>query len=233
VRILVTRPDGERTAAELRARGHAPIVAPLLRIEPIANVDLGGAWVAIVLTSANAARALQAHPQRGGLDGLPVFAVGQRSAQAARDIGFSDVTSADGDVTDLAGLVVERVGEGTLLYLAGEDRAGDLAGELADHGLDVHTAVVYRAVPVEILPEPARAAVATGAVDGVLHYSRRSAEAFVDRARQAGVLDQALGAVHYCLSPQVAEPLQTAGAANIRIARRPDETALFELLDRS
>jgi uroporphyrinogen-III synthase len=172
------------------------------------------------------------HPQRAGLEGLPVFAVGQRSAQAARDIGFTDVVSADGDVTDLAGLVVERVGEGTLLYLAGEDRTGDLAGELADHGLDVHTAVVYRALPVETLSEPARAALAAGAIDGVLHYSKRSADVFVDRTRRAGVLDQALATAHYCLSPQVAEPLQQAGASSIRTARRPDETALFELLGR-
>jgi len=233
VRILVTRPDGARTAEELRARGHAPVVAPLLRIEPIADVDLGGSWVAIVLTSINAARALQTHPQRAGLDGLPVYAVGQRSAQAARDAGFTDVTSAEGDVTDLAGLVVERVGEGTLLYLAGEDRAGDLAGELADHGLDVHTAVIYRAVPVEILPAVARAAFPAGAVDGVLHYSRRSADVLIDLARQAGLLHQALAADHYCLSRQVAEPLQAAGAPRIRIARRPDETALLELLGRS
>ncbi len=184
-----------------------------------------------MLTSGNAARALQAHPQRGALDGLPVFAVGQRSAQAARDIGFTDVMSADGDVTDLAGLVVERVGEGTLLYLAGEDRAGDLAGELADHGLDVRTAVVYRAVPVDALPDPARAALGTGAIDGVLHYSRRSAEVFVDRARQAGVLDEALASVHYCLSPQVADRCGRR-AGQIRPPRRPDEAALFELLGR-
>ena len=232
MRLLVTRPDGERTAAELRARDHAPVVAPVLRIEPIANVDLGGPWVALVLTSSNAAWALQAHPQRGTLQQLPVFAVGERSAQAARDIGFTDVVSAGGDVTDLAGLVVERVGEGTLLYVAGEDRAGDLAGELADHGLDVHTAAIYRAVPVETLPEPAGTALAAGAIDGVLHYSRRSAEVFVDLARQTGVLGQALATPHYCFSAQVAEPLQTAGAAKVHIARRPDETALFDLLDR-
>jgi uroporphyrinogen-III synthase len=232
VRLLVTRPDGERTVAELRARGHAPVVAPVLRIEPIADVDLVGAWVAIVLTSGNAARALQAHAQRGTLQNLPVFAVGQRSAQVARDSGFTNVASADGDVTDLAGLVVERVGEGTLLYLAGEDRAGDLAGELADHGLDVHTAVVYRAVPVDTLPEPAETALAAGAVDGVMHYSRRSAEVFVDLARRTGALRQALATSHYCLSAQVAEPLQTAGAAKVLIARRPDETSLFDLLER-
>ena len=38
---------------------------------------------------------------RDGLLALPVFAVGQRSAEAARAAGFADVTSADGDVRDL------------------------------------------------------------------------------------------------------------------------------------
>lgn len=231
MRLLVTRPDGARTAAELRTRGHEPVIAPLLRIEPIADVDLGGNWVALVLTSANAARAVATHPGRSALDGLPVFAVGGRSAQAAREIGFGDVTSADGDATDLAGLVVERVGEGTLLYLAGEDRAGDLAGELAAHGLDVRTAVIYRAVPVPALSEEAGATLAAGRIDGVLHYSRRSAEAFLDCAGRAGILDRALGLVHYCLSAQVAEPLRAAGAGKIRTAPRPDEAALLALLD--
>jgi uroporphyrinogen-III synthase len=231
MKLLITRPQGERTAAALRARGHDPLLAPLLRIESI-DVDLAGAFVAVVLTSANAARSLATHSQRAELTKLPVFAVGQGSAQAAREIGFENVTSADGDVTDLAGLIVERVGEGTLLYLAGEDRAGDLAGDLAGHGLDVRTAVVYRAVPAPTLPEPARASIVTGKIDGVLHYSRRSAEAFIDCARVAGVLEPALTLGHYCLSEQVAEPLRAAGAAKVRSAARPDEAALFDLLDR-
>jgi uroporphyrinogen-III synthase len=232
VRLLVTRPDGERTAADLRARGHEPILAPLLRIEPIAEADLGGAWVAVVLTSANAARALALHPRCTEVTALPAFAVGGRSAQAAREVGFTDVASADGDVTDLAGLIVERIGTGMLLYLAGEDRAGDLAGELGEHGLDVRTVVTYRATPAGSLPQDARAALAAGRIDGALHYSRRSAEVFVDAARRAGVLGEALALVHYCLSAQVAEPLAEAGASAIRTARRPDEAALLELLDR-
>ena len=42
---LVTRPqaDSERTAAALRARGHEVLVAPLLRVEPVA-ADLSGGW---------------------------------------------------------------------------------------------------------------------------------------------------------------------------------------------
>jgi hypothetical protein len=36
--------------------------------------------------------------------------------------------------------------------------------------------------------------------------------------------------VHYCLSRQVVAPLTAAGAAAVRIAARPDEAALLELV---
>jgi hypothetical protein len=38
---------------------------------------------------------------------------------------------------------------------------------------------------------------------------------------------------HYCLSAQVAAPLNAAGAKRVAIAPRPEEAALIELLPRS
>src|SRR6202043_3392458 len=92
---------------------------------------------------------------------------------------------------DLARLVASRVPPTQvrlpLLYLAGEDRAGDLAAALAAHGIAVRTLVVYRAVAATGLPRPVRDALAAGDVDGVLHYSRRSADAFSAVAIAAGI----------------------------------------------
>src|SRR6266540_311686 len=150
--LLVTRPDGARTAAALRQRGHEVLLAPMLRIEPIAP-ELRGPWAACALTSANAARAVRQHPRFAELRGLPLFAVGQQSAAAARAAGFTSVTSADGALGDLQRLLAERL-TGRVLYLAGEDRAG----ELSVPGLSVDVAVVYRAVPTGGLPEEAVAA---------------------------------------------------------------------------
>ena len=231
MRLLVTRPepDGERTAAELRAVGHEVLLAPLLRIEMIAGAELGaGPWAAILLTSANGARALARHPRRAELTGLPVLAVGRSSADAARTAGFTDVESADGDGRDLARLAAARFAGSTkpLLYLAGEDRARDLAGELA--GLPVRTVAVYRAVKAESLPSEVRAALEAGRIDGVLHFSRRSVENYLECARP--VLERALAPVHYCLSARAAEPLKAAGASKIVIAPRPDEQALLALV---
>lgn len=233
MRILLTRPeaDAQRTATALRARGHEAIVAPLLRIEILSDADLGaGPWAGIVVTSANAVRAVAAHRRHNELRGVAVFTVGERTAQAMRAAGFTNVISADGDVKDLAALVARRLKPvAPLLYLAGAERSGDLAGELRGQDFVVQTVLVYRVSVADEFPRAAAVALAAG-IHGVLHFSRRSAEAYVNAALGGGLFAAALTSpVHYCLSARVAEPLNAAGAANIRIAARPDEAALLDL----
>ena len=233
MRLLVTRPepDNARTAAALRARGHAVTLAPLLQIAAIGAAEIGSSsCAAILMTSANAARAIALHPRRSRLLPLPVLAVGQSTAEAARAAGFSDVVSADGDGHDLARLAAARVAGSQLplLYLAGEDRARDLAAELAAHGLTVRTVVVYRAVSARAFPLGVRAALEQRQIGGVMHFSRRSAETYVACAGE--FLLPALAPVHYCLSAGVAEPLKRAGAERIRVAAHPDEASLLALV---
>src|SRR2546426_8348833 len=86
VRLLVTRPEADavRTAAALRARGHDVLAAALLRIETDPDAVLGtGPWAAVLIASANAVRAIAAHPRRREIGAVPVFAVGRRTAAAA------------------------------------------------------------------------------------------------------------------------------------------------------
>jgi uroporphyrinogen-III synthase len=199
----------------------------MLRIEAVTDADLGAApWAAILITSANGVRALAAYPRRGELLRLPVLAVGRSSADAARDAGFADVLSADGDANDLAQLAAQRFAGASLplLYLAGEARSG----ELEVPGLTVRTVVVYRAAGASRLLPEAQAALEQGRIDGVLHFSRRSVEAYLDCGR--AVVGPALKPVHYCLSERAAEPLRLAGAARIAVAARPDETSLLALV---
>jgi len=237
MRLLLTRPepDNARTAALLRAGGHEVVLAPLLRIEAVRDADLGTppsarSWAAILITSANGVRALAGHPRRSDLLALPVLAVGRGSADAARAAGFADVSSADGDADDLAELAARRFA-GTrlpLLYLAGEDRSSDLGGALAARGLTVRTVAIYRAAKADRFPPAARAALEQGQIDGVLHFSRRSVESYLDCGRD--IAGPALEPVHYCLSARAAEPLRLAGAARIFVAAHPDEASLLALV---
>ena len=240
--ILVTRPqpDNDATTARLRDRGLTVLPAPMLRFESVAFQDDADAhYGAVIVTSANALRAIADQPVRETLLKLPLFAVGERTAEAARETGFAKVISADGDATALRELLVERVKakklkkSGTLLYLAGADLARDLAGELGERGFNVVTHTSYRMAPVLTLPGDVSEAFAKGGIEAVLHYSRRSARAFFSAASAAGVEISALAIPHCCLSDQVASVARDAGAAQVMVAKTPDENALFAALDRA
>ena len=231
MRLLITRPasEGARTAAALHSQGHETLLAPLLRIEWLA-ADFGTSpWDGVIMTSANAARALSDHPRRDELLPLKLFAVGRNTAQAAHACGFRDVVSADGDVSDLIGLLTRSpLHAGRLLYLAGADRTVDVSAALAPAGLCVDTIVIYEAVAETQLPAEVESAFAAHEIDGVLHFSPRTAAAFVTATTP--VAPAALALPQFCLSAAVAKPLQAAGARDLRIAARPDEAALLELI---
>ena|SRR5882724_1612411 len=257
--ILVTRPqpDNEATGASLRARGFEVLLAPMLRFEPIALPiplpdDPAADYAAIIVTSANALRAVE--PQLAGrrLLGLPLFAVGDRTAAAARRAGFATVISADGNAADLRELVLAKISNkakdnakdkatkdkkfGTarpVLYLAGADLSRDLAGELGEHGLDVVTRTTYRMVASSVLPHETCDAIAANQIEAVLHYSVRSARAFLDAVRSAGVEISALAVQQCCISATVASVLREAGATHVTVASSPDENALLGVLDRA
>jgi uroporphyrinogen-III synthase len=235
VRLLVTRPEPEceRTAALLRGRGHDVLLVPLLRIEPLVDAELGaGPWAAVLFTSANAVRAVAAHRRFRDLARLPVYTVGLRTQAAAAAAGFASIVSADGDVEALVRLTASKppVADLPLLYCAGEERAGDLAGALHLRGLRVETALVYRAVMVADLTPDVRAAFVQGTIDAVLHYSARTAAAFVAAAAMAGIRDLSIQTRHLCFSAQVALPLAAAGAKAIEVASEPNEQALLALI---
>jgi uroporphyrinogen-III synthase len=240
--ILVTRPqpDSNSTATALRQRGLDVLVAPMLRFEKVVlSIDTDADFGAVIVTSANALRALADQPVSEHLIRLPVFAVGERTAQAARDIGFVEVLSAEGDATALRDLLSGRVKarkfskDRPLLYLAGADLARDLAGELGERGFTVVTQTTYRMQPVPDLSAEVCAAFAAGTVEAVLHYSRRSARAFFQAAGLSGVEIAALAVSHCCLSPAVATVAHDAGATQVTVAASPDENAMFAALDRA
>jgi uroporphyrinogen-III synthase len=240
--VLVTRPqpDGEATAADLRARGFEVLLAPMLRFEPVAfRDDEDAAYGAVIVTSANALRGLIPHLAGSRLLKLPLFAVGEHTASAARDAGFGNVLPANGGAAALRDLVLASVKSkelkkaSTLLYLAGADLARDLAGELGERGFTVVTHTTYRMSPVSSLPPETREAFAANQVEAVLHYSRRSARAFLEAVRAGGVEISALAIPQCCISAAVASVLRDAGATQVMVAASADENALFEALDRA
>lgn len=240
--VLVTRPhpDDETTAASLRGLGYEVLQAPMLRFEPVAfHDDLDARYGAVIVTSANALRGLAPHLDGSRLLKLPLYAVGEHTAAAARSAGFENVIPANGDATALRELMLASVKAkelkkaSTLLYLAGADLARDLAGELGERGFSVVTHTTYRMTPVASLPREVCDAFTANRIEAVLHYSRRSARAFLGAARAAGVEISALAIPQCCISAAVASVVRDAGASQVTVASSPDENAMFAALGRA
>jgi uroporphyrinogen-III synthase len=240
--VLVTRPhpDNEATAATLRARGLEVLLAPMLRFEALAFQDDADApYGAVIVTSANALRGLEQHAAGQRILKLPLFAVGEHTAAAATRAGFANVISANSDAAGLrdavlAGVKAKKLKKASpLLYLAGADLARDLAGDLGERGFTVVTQTTYRMMPASDLPREVSDGFAANRIKAVLHYSRRTARAFLEATRAAGVEISALAIPQCCISDAVAAIVRDAGATQVLVARTPDEIALLEALTRA
>ena len=214
--VLVTRPHEQ--AAGTARRWSAWVTrccwTRCSRCAPCPSRRLAEAVAALAVTSINAVPALL-----GVAPDLPVFAVGEATAAAARAAGRSDVQVAAGDGRALAQLIARRVTpeRGAILHLAGAEVRPGLEQALGSTGHRYCRAVVYAAVPREQLAPASSAAIRAGQVDAVLLYSPRSA-ALVGRKDQAIWPRRASGG-HDCRLP---EPGRCPAAGRARPACGPD-----------
>lgn len=158
---------------------------------------------------------MDAFARLGPERGLPVFTVGDATAEAARGYGFAPVRSAGGALADLAALLIaEAPRDGLVLIPGAMQPAGELPALLAGR-------VRARAVPVYEAVETGAAA--PRSFDAVLVHSPRAARAL--RARGPFPGGRAVA-----LSVAVAGALGRETGLEIRVAAAPDEPALFEAL---
>jgi uroporphyrinogen-III synthase len=216
-RVWVTRaePGASRTAARLHDMGFEPLVHPLLAVEhltpPLPDLDR---FAALAFTSANGVAAFAALTPRRD---RPVFAVGETTAQAARQAGFVAVRSADGDLTALARLIAAELNDAVLLAPLAETPAGDLSAALEAAGarnITVAILSVYRTTRTPLMPP---------VCDAVLIHSPRAGEAL------ASGMAQPAEVIYVCISPAAAAPLIAFGLTPA-VSERPDEATLFATL---
>jgi len=230
MRILLLRApeDAARSAPPLQKMGHQIVLSPVIEFKETQTPVPNDAYHAILATSAQAFGSLD-EEEIGALRTLPLYCVGSRASFAAIKTGLHSPYLIGQTAESLAQQLIKKYPAPVhFLYLAGSDRKPDLENALtgAGHRITVHE--TYRAEPVKKLSRAAASALEYGDIDIVLHYSRRSVEIFMALA-STSKLDLTIPA-HFCLSPDVAVPLQQAGYENIVIAEEPNENSMFSKL---
>ena len=232
MRVLVTRPgtDGEALMAQLTDQGYEGLHEPLLLVNLLAGPDIDTHGLqAYLATSSNGVRALF---NRNPNMSIPLYAVGEASANTARELGFTQVHSAEGDVDALATLAKDMLDpkNGALYHAAGSVQAGLLKETLETAGFECRRDILYKSEPAKSFSPEAIAGIKNGKIETVLLYSPRTAETFVKLLRKARLVRAAKHLTLICLSHAVAEKAAELSWQERLVAKAPTQDALLEAL---
>ncbi|MCV6546508.1 MAG: uroporphyrinogen-III synthase [Cohaesibacter sp.] len=227
--LLVTRPleDQEQTLSALKELGLTGLSAPVMVVKRVAGSLPVQPWQGVIVTSRNSLRLLS-EQELAPLKGLALFCVGRKTADFARGIGFDNVKHVQGRIAGLADVILHSCQPQArpFLYLSGVHRTGFLEAELAASGFVCHLEAVYETCAVEHFSAEVKDAVQQGFIDGVLLYSARTTEIFMDLIDRDGLRDFAKGLRYYCLSQAVADPIAARGYSFV-VAQSPNERSLL------
>lgn len=206
-RLIVLRPEpgAGASVAAARAMGLEALAMPLFAVRPLPwTAPDPATFDALLMTSANAAR--HGGAELGKLRALPVHAVGEATAAAAR----------------AAGLTVAGVGSGGLggLELPAGERLLHLAGRDHRPAGAARTIAVYESVP---LPAPGNLAELSGSVVAV--HSPRAGRRLAELVAERGAI--AIAAI----SPAAAAACGP-GWQSVEAADSPDDASLLALAAR-
>lgn len=215
-RLFVLRPEPGacatvRQAAEL---GLDAIAMPLFAVEPLVwDVPDAAGFDALLLTSANAVR----HGGEGleRLRALPVYAVGQATADAAREAAFEIASVGSAGAEQVLGSIDPHF---RLLHLCGEERIQTQASQV------IAQVPVYRSA--EIFPAP-RLEPVVGQVVAV--HSPRAARRM---AELAGEQEVDRSTVRVAAISEGAAVAAGTGWERCEAAAQPDSTTLLALAAR-
>lgn len=233
--VLITRPEpgASRTGKAVRALGYAYLVDPLFEIvfldpafDPLDHYDT------VLFTSQNGVVALSRLCSSADRSATAALSIGKRTDEIARKVGFASCLTASGDSDDLFDLASQSFKtDARILYATGRERTGALDERLRARGFHVDLVEVYATHPSAAFKPETLATLRRREVEHVLLYSRRAAAHFFALVCKANLADCLKQITFLCLSPAIAEVVLAEGPYSYRVASRPDEQALLNLLN--
>jgi uroporphyrinogen-III synthase len=217
VLVIRAQPGAGETAARGAALGLDCRAVPLFIAQPVAwdpPEPIG--FEAVMLTSSHAPRL--AGPSQAAYRDIPCYAVGDSTAAAAQQAGFSDVRPGSGDGEALLDRMA-RDGVRSAVHLCGRNRRAYERPEIG-----ITRISVYAVDGVKSLPPPAEAALREHPI--VLLHSPRSAKHFAALCDAAGV--NRSGICVAAISRAAAAAAGT-GWGRIAVADKPRDEPLLEL----
>jgi uroporphyrinogen-III synthase len=207
--ILLTRPleDIQELILKFQELGHVVSHMPVIKIEKVNYKSINfSEFSGIIFTSSNAIKYLDT----GIIDKNKIcFCVGSATEKKARSVGFQNVISADGNVSNLKELILQNFNpsSGKLLYVSGEVTTNDLDQDLISNGYDVKRIINYTARSIENLDEKFIEKLKQKMPDIVYVYSQNSALSFLKLIKNYNLSDFWMNTNLMCISEKTSSIL--------------------------
>lgn len=233
-KILITRPQeaADRFSKELHGQGFEVLSAPMLVIRALEfdAPDLSP-YQALIFTSANGVRSFC--ERVNGRD-FAVYVVGKQTQEEAQDKGFQEIYTANGGTEELVAMIAnEAPDQGRpFLHVRGVDIAKPLDELLEAEGFNVQNLIVYEADAVAEISPNIVSAIKNSEIEGVMFFSKRTAENFVQLARKNHLLDALKSIKALCISAVVLECVQSLQWSETYASDQPDRAGMLALLSR-
>lgn len=224
--LLLTRPAqaAQDFASAITAAGWrgGVLVAPLMQIAYVpADLAVAAGAGTLVFTSHHGVAGWMG---LGGACNLPVWCVGPRTGQAARDAGFSDIRQAPGgNAVSLRAALLAAQPARPVVHVRGAHAAMALAQELDAAGLPAREVVVYDQRPCD-WTDAARDLLSRPVPVVVPLFSPRSARLF---ARVCETLPQIRAQLHVIvISHACVAALNASKCSSLTVVDHPDGEAM-------
>ena len=207
--ILLTRSleDSYEIILKFQRLGHKVSHMPVIDIKKIDYENLKfSEFKGIIFTSSNAIKCLDV----SSIDkNINCFCVGSITERKARNVGFQNVYSADGNVNNLKELILQNFSQkdGKLLYVSGEIISVSLDKDLISEGYSLQRLVNYSADPIEELNQKFIDELKSSMPDIVYVYSQNSAKNFLKLIKKYQLVDYWMNTNLMCIGEKTSSML--------------------------
>ena len=207
--VLFTRPieDSKDLILKFKSLGHIVSSIPVISIKKkeYSKIDFSS-FKGIIFTSSNAIKFLDTKL----LDkNIKCFCVGNATELLAKEKGFQNIFSAEGNVNNLKEIILQnfKSSEGKLLYMSGETITFELDKFLISEGLKVERVINYSSDPIEKFNEILIDDLKNNVPDIVYIYSQNSAISFKNLIKNYNLQNHWMNTNLMCISEKTSSVL--------------------------
>ncbi len=207
--VLFTRPidDSKDLILKFKSLGHIVSSIPVISIKKkeYSKIDFSS-FKGIIFTSSNAIKFLDTKL----LDkNIKCFCVGNATELLAKEKGFQNIFSAEGNVNNLKEIILQnfKSSEGKLVYISGETITFELDKFLISEGLKVERVINYSSDPIEKFNKILIDDLKNNIPDIVYIYSQNSAISFKNLIKNYNLQNHWMNTNLMCISEKTSSVL--------------------------